>query len=144
MKAPSDARRRFRFLSWFAGVLAFICVVLIWQAARGPRHEDFSSSTIPVSAVIERPPGPPSLYARTFAVVDVTRILGALAKTRPPEKFDTAMAGEIRRVVATLAVERNLDVVFDRSGRSRHEVPVVLASPAIADLTDAAIARLGP
>lgn len=54
------------------------------------------------------------------------------------------MADEIRRVVAALAMERNLDVVFDRAGRSRHEVPVALASPAIADLTDAAIARLGP
>jgi hypothetical protein len=144
MKAPSDARRRSTGLTWIVGLLVVVCVVLIWQTSRGIRNEDFSSLPVAVSPMVERPPDPSPPGGRAFAVVDVRRILVALAKSRPPEKFDTAMAGEIRRVVAALAMERNLDLVFDRSGRSKHEIPVVHVSPAIADLTDAAIERLGP
>jgi hypothetical protein len=131
-------------LKGIVGVLAIVCVVLIWHRTRDTPTEDFSSSTMSANPVVGRPPDPSPPGARAFAVVDVQRILVALARSRPREKFDTAMAGEIQQAVAALAVERNLDVVFDRSGRSKNEVPAVLVSPSTADLTDAAIQRLGP
>lgn len=129
---------------WIVRILVVVCVVLIWRASRDMRRNDVPASTIAVSPVAARPSDPSPRSARAFAVVDVKRILGVLAKSRPPEEFNAAMASEVRQIVAALAMERNLDLVFDRSGRSKHEIPVVLVSPAIADLTDAAIERLGP
>ncbi len=85
------------------------------------------------------PPRPAALstpVTRAIAVVDVERLLAELLPDAASPDTRAQTIRDIQRATSRLAAARNLDLVFDSSGKSLNKVPVISSAAGVADLTE--------